>query len=61
MTLLPVLRGLASPCGWPGQFDEFRHLKTHFVLDDLQLGNVRRAEIGDIGDERPARASPASS
>src|SRR5437667_5793210 len=61
MTPLPALRGLASPCSWPSQLDDFRHIKTHFVLNDLQQGNVRRAEICGVGDERPARASSASS
>jgi hypothetical protein len=41
----------------PGQFDQFGHFESDFLLDDFQERDIRCAHIPDIGDERPANAS----
>jgi len=59
LSLHPMLRALAVFARRTNEFDDLRHLEIHLVLDDFTQGNVRGAEIGDVGDKRPARASAA--
>ena len=60
LMLCPILRPLAALSRRTGDWDEFGHFPAHFSLDDFSQGNVRHAEIGHVGDERPAGASSAS-
>ena len=55
-----MLRPLAALSRRMSECDDFGHFPAHFSLDDFSQGNVRRAEIGDVGDERPVH-SPATS
>jgi hypothetical protein len=54
-----MLRPLAALSRRTSECDDFGHFPAHFSLDDFSQGNVRRAEIGDVGDERLAGASSA--
>ena len=58
-TLCPGLRSLAALACRASECDDFGHFPAHFSLDDFSQGNVRGAEIGNVGDERPAGASSA--
>lgn len=41
----------------PGQFDQFGHFPAQLFLEDFAQGNVRRPEIGGVGDQGPAQAA----
>jgi len=44
---------------WPGQFDNLRHFKANFLFDDLKEGNISRAKVSHLGNQRPAHGSGA--
>lgn len=41
----------------PGQFDEFRHLKSDLFLDDFQQRNIGGPHIAGFGNKRAAQSS----
>jgi hypothetical protein len=56
-TTMTVLMLLSLLGGRPGQLNDLRHFKAHFIFDDLEEGDVGGAEISDLGNQRPAQAS----
>ena len=59
LMLRPVLGPLAIPSRGTRKRDDGGHFEPHFSLDNFRQGNVRRAKVPDIGEERTARASAA--
>ena len=59
LNLWPVLRTLAVFARRPSELNEFRQVKTHFALDNLAQGNVRRVEAPDISQERAVGTAAA--
>src|SRR5437762_9173067 len=55
----PVLGLFAALARRTSECHDFGHLEAHFVLDDFTQGNVGRAEVSDVGNQRPAQASTA--
>ena len=42
---------------WAGQFYQLRHFETHFVLDDFEKRDIRRAQVAGLGNQRPAQGA----
>ena len=59
LTLCPVLRPLSALSRRTNKCDKVRHLEAHFALSDFKQGDVRGAEITNLGHKRAVPASSA--